>query len=128
MSYCNIFRKKIKIFFKRRSSNKARYSANKVYISKPELNNTNTKLSVILYTYNKKKLSIELHLKKLITLSRVYRLLIEKNSELLISRNNFFYTLKKRTYYKKIKDMNYIESHRNKILLLLKENYLFLNE
>ena len=35
-SFFNMFRDKIKIFFKRRSHNKTRYSANKVYVSRAE--------------------------------------------------------------------------------------------
>ena len=55
--YCNMFLYKIKILFKRRRRNKGRYSANKIYVSRPELKHTNTKILIILYTYNKKKVS-----------------------------------------------------------------------
>lgn len=50
---------KIKILFKRRRANKSRYSANKIYVSRAEIKHTNTRLLVILYTYNKKQSLIE---------------------------------------------------------------------
>ena len=65
-SYCNILQNKIKILFKRRRYNKARYSANKIYASRAELNHTNTKIFITLYLYNKQKSSIERYIKKVI--------------------------------------------------------------
>jgi hypothetical protein len=56
-SYCNMYLYRTKVLFKRRRHNKSRYSANRVYVSRPELKHTNTKILIILYTYNKKKLS-----------------------------------------------------------------------
>lgn len=55
-----------KVVFKRRRDNKSRYSANKIYVSRPELKHTNTKLLITLYTYNKQKVSIERDMRKLV--------------------------------------------------------------
>jgi hypothetical protein len=59
---------KIKILFKRRRDNKIRYSANKIYASRAELKHTNTKLFITLYVYNKQKSSSERFIRKIITL------------------------------------------------------------
>jgi hypothetical protein len=62
-SYFNMFESKIKTS-KRRRDNKIRYSSNKLFVSRAELKHTNTKLTIILYVYNKQKLSIEQFIKK----------------------------------------------------------------
>jgi hypothetical protein len=54
-SYFNMARDSVKRLFKRRRHNKSRYSANKVYVSRAELKHTNTKLLIILSTFNKQK-------------------------------------------------------------------------
>jgi len=54
-SYINIIENKIKILFKRRRVRKNRFSANRIYISRAEMKHTNTKVVIILYTYNKQK-------------------------------------------------------------------------
>jgi hypothetical protein len=61
--YLNMLQDKIKNLFKRRRANKSRYSANKIYVSKAEIKHTNTKLLIILYTYNKQKSLIEDHIR-----------------------------------------------------------------
>jgi hypothetical protein len=66
---------KIKILFKRRRDNKIRYSANKIYAGRAELEHTNTELFITLYTYNKEKSSIQWYIRKIITLIR-YRILM----------------------------------------------------
>ena len=53
-SYFNMLQIK-KTVFNRRRDNKIRYSANKVYSSRAELQHTNSELLITLYTYNKKK-------------------------------------------------------------------------
>lgn len=65
-NYFNMFRRKIKILFKRRRASKNRYSANKIFVSRAELKHTNTRLSIILYIYNKQKSLIERNIRKLI--------------------------------------------------------------
>ena len=54
-NYFNMLENRIKLPLKRRRPNKARYSANKIYFSRAELNHTNNKLTIILYAYNKQK-------------------------------------------------------------------------
>jgi hypothetical protein len=66
-SYCNMLEDKIKILFKRRRDNKIRYSADKIYVSRAELDHTNTDISMTFYLYNKKKVSIEQIIRKFIT-------------------------------------------------------------
>jgi hypothetical protein len=89
---------KIKVLFKRRRDNKSRYSANKIYVSRAELKHTNTKLLIILYTYNKQKLSIERYIRKLVTLTRINKILVED-------------------------EMKYIITHKNRIIHLLKNKF-----
>ena len=98
-SYCNMLQEKIKILFKRRRDNKTRYSANKVYASRAELNHTNTTIFITLYLYNKEKSSIELYVRKIITWIRFKKKIVEgksifipnhKNRLLHLLKNNFF--------------------------------------
>lgn len=90
---------RIKIIFKRRRTNKSRYSANKIYASRAEVKHTNTKLFIILYIYNKQKSSIERYIRKLITLTKYKKFLVEeeiiyipyhKNRLIHILKNKFF--------------------------------------
>lgn len=57
-----------KILFKRRRDNKTRYSANKVYTGRAELQHTNSKILITVYSHNKKKISLENILRNLATL------------------------------------------------------------
>lgn len=72
-----MFRDKIKILYKRRRTNKSRYSANILYLSRTELKHTNTKLFIILYTYNKHKSTLLKLTRKNIYLKRAYKILME---------------------------------------------------
>nr|ATC70075.1 hypothetical protein [Curvularia trifolii] len=76
-SYCNMLQDKIKILFKRRRDNKIRYSANKIYASRAELNHTNTKLFITLYLYNKQKSSIEWYILKILVLVKYRKLIVD---------------------------------------------------
>jgi hypothetical protein len=98
-SYYNMLEDKIKILFKRRRANKTRYSANKIYASRAELNHTNTDISITLYIYNKQKSSIEQLIRKFLTF-------IKANNE------------KKKPNHKK-KNPNL----KNRVLHILKNNY-----
>lgn len=89
---------KVKVLFKRRRHNKSRYSANKIYISRTELKHTNTKLFIVLYTYNKQKSSIERYIRKLVTLIQI-----------------------KKTFEN---DTEYIITSKNRLICLLKNNFL----
>jgi hypothetical protein len=94
-SYFNMLEDKIKILFKRRRSNKIRYSANKVYVSRAELNHTNTNLSVTLYLYNKQKSSFERFIKYLYTLLLVNKIRLGgKIKKIRIFKNRLFHCLK----------------------------------
>ena len=57
-SYVNILKKTVHRF-RRRRNKKIRYSANKLFISNAELKHTNNKLVVLVYLFNKKKLTIQ---------------------------------------------------------------------
>jgi len=57
---------KIKQRFKRRRSNKIRYSADKIYVSRGEFKHTNTKLTIMVLIHNKQKLSIEQLIRKIV--------------------------------------------------------------
>lgn len=68
-SYFNMFEdktKESKRIIKRRRTRKNRLSANRIYVSKTEIKHTNLKLVIILYVYNKQKLLIERHMRKII--------------------------------------------------------------
>ena len=53
-SYLNMLKVK-KTFIYRRRNDKSRYSAKKVYTSRAELEHTNSRVLITLYSYNKKK-------------------------------------------------------------------------
>jgi hypothetical protein len=53
--YFNMSENKAIISFKRRRNNKTRNSANKVYISRPEVEHTNNKINIVFEAFNKKK-------------------------------------------------------------------------
>ena len=98
-SYCNMLQNKIKVLFKRRRDNKIRYSANKIYASRAELNHTNTTISITLFLYNKQKSSIERYIRKVITWIRFKKTIVNgktrfiprhKNRLLHFFKNNFF--------------------------------------
>ena len=98
-SYCNMLQNKIKVLFKRRRDNKIRYSANKIYASRAELNHTNSKIFITLYLYNKQKSSIERYIRKVITWIRFKKRIVKgktvyipnhKNRLLHFFKNNFF--------------------------------------
>ena len=97
-SYCNMVQDKIKTLFKRRSTNRIRYSANKLYATRAELKHTNTNLFITLYVYNKQKSSIERYIREIIT----------------------FIGFKKRNVKRKTV---YLPNHKNRLLHLLKNNF-----
>ena len=67
-NYFNMLEDKIKVLFKRRRTNKIRYSMNKIFVSRGEFKHINTGLTIILYVYNKQKSYIENILTKINTL------------------------------------------------------------
>ncbi len=90
---------KIKILFKRRRDNKIRYSANKIYASRVELLHTNTKLFITLYVYNKQKSSIEAHIRKIVTLIRFKKRIIDGETVLIPSHKNRLLHLLKKNFF-----------------------------
>jgi hypothetical protein len=100
-SYFNMLEYKIRIL-KRRRTNKIRYMSDKIFISRAELKHTNTKLTVILYTFNKQKLSIEQFINRVIIFT-------EKKNK-----------LNKKTISKKIH-----ENTNNKLVSLLKHRVFY---
>jgi hypothetical protein len=93
---------KIKIPFKRRRTNKTRYSADKLYISGAELKHTNTKLTIMLYVYNKQKLSIQQYIAKIIRV-KLNKVFYKEGVVKRIKYKNRILTTLKRTlfFYKK---------------------------
>jgi hypothetical protein len=72
-----MFRDKIKILFNRRRDNKSRYSANKVFVSRAEFKHSNSKVIIILSTYNKQKSTLLALTRKIIYFKRMYKILVE---------------------------------------------------
>jgi hypothetical protein len=77
---------KIKLSFKRRRSNKIRYSADKIYVSRAEFKHTNTKLTLMLLIHNKQKLSIEQLIRKVV----IYKSFIEDLPKQEIKKGNVY--------------------------------------
>jgi len=90
---------KIKILFKRRRNNKSRYSANKIYVSRAELKHTNTNILIVLYTYNKQKLSIEWYIRKLVTVIKKKKILIDNKKKYKITHKNRIIHLLKNKFF-----------------------------
>lgn len=88
---------KIKLLFKRRRTNKTRYSADKIYVSRPELKHTNTKITIIIYIYNKQKLSIELFLTKQLVICKNFKnnLAVKLGEKSINYKNKLLTALKK---------------------------------
>lgn len=65
--YYNMLEYRTKILFKSRRANKIRYSSNKLYTSRAELNHTNTTIFITFYLYNKQKSSIVQYIMDVVT-------------------------------------------------------------
>jgi len=93
---------KIKLLFKRRRTNKIRYSADKIYLSRPELKHKNNKITIIIYIYNKQKLSIERGLTKFFIHKGIKKGLAEKVGKKAKNfKNKFLSVLKKSCFFYK---------------------------
>jgi hypothetical protein len=124
-SYCNMLEDKIKILFKRRRDNKIRYSADKIYVSRAELDHTNTDISMTFYLYNKKKVSIEQIIRKFITWIKFIKVGKKKipnhDNRLLHNLKNHYFTFYKWniTFFKTINSVlkylavNFIKNYHN---------------
>lgn len=107
-SYFNMFENKIKILYKRRRANKKRYSANKVYVSRAELKHSNTKLTIILFIYNKQKSILERGMRKLVkftTYKTYFDVVEDKMKKTLIHKNRLSYIFNRFVYLKKWKNL-----------------------
>lgn len=131
-SYFNMLGDKIKFSFKRRRTNKSRYSAKKIYLSRPEIKHTNTKLTILLYVYNKQKLSIEKYINKIVKLTTTEKQLVKEKIEgiithriqdVMINRNRlismfknkvFIFKKWKTVFFKKSDNIKYLVSSFNK--------------
>ena len=101
LNYFNMLGEKIRSTFKRRRPNKIRYSGNRIFISKAEFKHTNNKITILLYAYNKQKLSIEKYLSRVTTLKIVKNILglkginkitkYKNNRLALLLKTRFFY-------------------------------------
>lgn len=90
---------KIKLSFKRRRTNKIRYSADKIYASRAELKHTNTKLTIMLYIYNKQKISITRYMNKLLIVELFKKVLGEKGIKKVKIYKNRLLTILKNTFF-----------------------------
>jgi hypothetical protein len=126
---------RIKILFKRRRDNKIRYSANKVYTSRAELNHTNTDILITLDLYNKIESSFERSIRKAITyISFEERIIIEDGEKKKIyipkHKNRLFYSLKNNFFlFRKfhIAFFNKINNVLRYLLVNLRKRYLIFN-
>lgn len=115
ISYFNMAEDKIKLLFKRRRTNKIRYSADKIYVSRPELKHTNNKITIMIYMYNKQKLSVERFLQKLVIYKGSKKVLGAKVGEKAINyKNKILAVLKKSLFF--FKKWNNVLFFSDKIL------------
>lgn len=101
-SYVNMIRIKRAVITRRRTD-KSRYSAKKVYTSRAELEHTNSRLLITLFSSNKKKAWFEHKVREIITLLKFRKVVVAK----------------------KIK---YIPYFKNRLLHLLKKNLFVFNK
>jgi hypothetical protein len=131
-SYFNMLKDRIKILFKRRRDNKIRYSANKVYASRAELNHTNTSIFITLHLYNKQKSSTERYIRKAITFIRFKKKIIledDKKKTILIPnhKNRLLHSLKNNFFIFRKFNMAFFKNINNVVRYLvvnLRKRYL----
>lgn len=83
----------------RRRDNKSRYSAKKVYTSRAELEHTNSKLLITLFSYNKKKAWFEKKVRKIITLIKFKKVVVgRQNKYIPYFKNRLLHLLKKNLF------------------------------
>lgn len=99
-SYFNMLITTFKVFFKRRRNQTIRYSVNKLFVSRAELKHTNSKLTVILYVYNKKKSSIEQSIRKILIFTEIINILMGKKTiDKKMHKNRLIDILKRRFFF-----------------------------
>jgi hypothetical protein len=127
-SYFNMFENRIKTVYKRRRANKERYSANKLYVSRAELKHSNTKLTIILYIYNKQKSIIERNMRKLIKFTmykKYFNIVEDKLKTIVIHKNRLEYIFNRFVYFKKWKNLLFKKTNNilKNIILKIKKKY-----
>lgn len=145
-SYSNMLQYKNKIPFKRRRHNKNRYSANKIYVSRPELKHKNTELFMTVFIYNKQKTSIERYIRKFVKIIKVLKVSAESIIEFIVKHQNTSISLAKnktlvsKRVYEKDRANNlvlddkgnplltYIVTHWDRVFPLLKNNFFVLKK
>jgi hypothetical protein len=125
-SYFNMMEDKLRLPFKRRRPNKIRYSADKIYVSRAELKHTNTKLTIMLYIYNKQKSSLERFIRRILIVKRIKENLTEEGIEIITTyKNRLSQMLKKRFFYfKKWNNVFFKVNDNVKNMVTLKRRYL----
>ena len=109
--YFNMLENKIKLSFKHRRSNKIRYSANKIYVSRAELKHTNSKITIMLYVYNKQKSYFERYIQDTILIGGI---LGEQRIENFTKyKNRILYILKKRFFFFKMWKNAFLKKNDN---------------
>ena len=78
---------------------KARYSVNRVYTSSVEVKHTNNKILIMIYIYNKQKISIELVLKKILNILSKKKIFYIKSNKKIYKMSNVIYILRNRIWY-----------------------------
>lgn len=97
-SYLNMIRIKRAVITRRRDD-KTRYSARKVYTSRAELEHTNSRLLITLFSYNKKKAWFEKKVRKIITLIKFRKNVVaRKNIYIPYFKNRLLHLLKKNLF------------------------------
>lgn len=90
---------KIKILFKRRRDNKIRYSANRIFTSRAEIEHTNTKVFITLHVYNKQKSYYEQYLRKIITLIEFKRRVANQKTVFIPNHQNRLFHILKNKFF-----------------------------
>ena len=118
--------------FRRRRNNKIRYSGNKLYLSKAELKHTNSKLVVLVYLFNKKRLITQgLLIKEIYNLLYKIRLyyIIKSLSSIFLIKKNLLYKVRafKFNYFKELENNTYFKTIYNKLSNISEKNTLTTN-
>ena len=93
-SYLNMGPTK-KTVINRRKDNKTRYSADRVYTGKAELQHTNSELFISVDTYNKKKAMLEKKLRRFVMLIKFWVIIVKKKKKYIpYYKNRLLHTLK----------------------------------
>lgn len=110
--------------FNRRRDNKIRYSANRVYTSRPGLEHTNSKLLISLAAYNKKKSFLEDKLKRFIMLIKFWETVIAgKNKKIPYYKNRLLHTLKRNFFVLNKWNVAFFEEKTSLFSYLLKTKW-----